>query len=94
MDISSTIGGSTYSARTAVIDTLHDLENYTCNDYKCLTLNCIASCCNLIAIGIIFLPKNKITGSVFAIYTAISKFLRSLKDKCKTTKSGLFGCKD
>ena len=77
------VGSSVYSARTAAVDIANALEDYACNDYKCLTLDCIASCCDLGATGIAFLPKNNITGAAFAGCTAASKFSRTLRNKCK-----------
>ena len=94
LDIGSTTAGSVYSARTAAVDIANALEDYACNDYKCLTLDCIASCCDLGATGIAFLPKNNITGAAFAGCTAASKFSRTLRNKCKEINGGLLGCKD
>ena len=91
MDIGMTTSGSVYSAKTAAVDIANAVEDYACSDYKCLTLDCIASCCDLGATGIAFLPKNNITGAAFAACTATSKFSRTLRNKCK---SGLFGCKN
>ena len=76
------------------LDIANALEDYACNDYKCLTLDCIASCCDLGATGIAFLPKNNITGAAFAGCTAASKFSRTLRNKCKEINGGLLGCKD
>lgn len=44
LDISTITAGSTYSARTAAIDIANAIEDYTCSDYKCLTLDCVAGC--------------------------------------------------
>jgi hypothetical protein len=81
LDIGSTTAGYAYSARTAAADIANSLENYACSDYKCLTLDCVASCCDLGATGIVFLPKNNITGAAFAACTATSKFSRTLRNK-------------
>lgn len=94
IDIGATTAGSTYSARTAAIDIANAVEDYACSDYKCLTLDCVASCCDLGATGIAFLPKNNVTGVAFAACTATSKFSRTLRNKCKEMESGLFGCKN
>lgn len=94
LDISATTGGSVYSARTAAIDTAHAIEDYVCTDYKCLTLDCIAACSDVIATGLAFLPKNNVTGLAFAGCTATSQFSRTLRNKCKQMEGGLFGCKD
>ena len=94
LDIGSTTAGSAYSARTAAIDIANAVEDYACSDYKCLTLDCVASCCDLGATGIAFLPKNNITGAAFAACTATSKFSRTLRNKCKEMEGGLFGCKN
>ncbi len=59
------------------------LENYVCSNYKCLTLDCVASCCDLAATGIAFLPKNNVTGAAFVKCTATSKFSRTLRNRCK-----------
>lgn len=91
LDIGATTAGSVYSARTAAIDVAHGLEDYTCSDYRCLTLDCIACCCDIASTGISFLPKTSITGSVFAGCTATSKFSRTLRNKCKEA-GGLLGC--
>ena len=93
LDIGATTAGSAYSAKTAAIDIAHAVEDYTCSDYKCLTLDCIASVCDFGATGIAFLPKNNITGAAFAACTATSKFSRTLRNKCKEMEGGLFGCK-
>ncbi len=92
LDIGATTAGSVYSARTAAIDVSHAAEDYACSDYKCLTLDCIAASCDLAATGISFLQKNNVTGIAFASCTATSKFSRTLRNKCKETESGLFGC--
>ena len=94
LDIGITTAGSAYSARTAAIDIAHAVEDYACTDYKCLTLDCVASCCDLGATGIAFLPKNNITGTAFAACTATSKFSRTLRNKCKEMEGSLFGCKN
>lgn len=93
LDIGATTGGSIYSARTAAVDIANGLEDYACSDYKCLTLDCVASCCDIAATGIAFLPKNNVTGAFFAGCTATSKFSRTLRNACKE-KGGLLGCKD
>ena len=93
LDIGATTAGSAYSAKTAAISIGNAVENYACSDYKCLTLDCIASCCDLGATGIAFLPKNNVNGAAFAACTATSKFSRTLRDKCKQIEGGLFGCK-
>lgn len=93
MDIVATTGGSSYSAKTAAIDITNAVEDYACSDYKCLTLDCVASCCDLTATGISFLPKNKATGAAFAGCTAASRFSRTIRNKCKEIDGGLFGCK-
>lgn len=93
LDIGSTTAGSAYSARTAAIDIAHAVEDYACSDYRCLTLDCIATCCDVGATVIAFLPKNNITGVTFAACTATSKFSRTLRNKCKEMEGGLFGCK-
>lgn len=93
METSSTTAGSAYSARTAAIDIANALEDYACSDYKCLTLDCVASCCDVVATGIAFLPKNNTTGAAFAGCTAVSKFSRTLRNRCKEAEIGLFGCK-
>lgn len=90
LDIVSTTAGSAYSARTAAIDIANAVEDYACSDYKCLTLDCVASCCDLGATGIAFLPKNNITGAAFAACTATSKFSRTLRNKCKEMEDDLF----
>jgi hypothetical protein len=92
LDIGATTGGSVYSARTAALDVANGLEDYACSDYKCLTLDCIACCCDIASTGISFLPKTKIAGKTFAACTATSKFSRTLRNKCKET-GGLLGCK-
>lgn len=92
LDIGATTGGSVYSARTAAVNVAHGLEDYACNDYKCLTLDCIACCCDVASTGIAFLPKTNTTGAVFAGCTAVSKFSRTLRNKCKEA-GGLLGCK-
>ena len=94
LDIGSTTAGSVYSARTAAVDVAHALEDYACSDYTCLTLDCVATCCDFAATGIAFLPKTNTTGAAFACCTAVSKFSRTLRDKCKGIKGGLFGCKN
>lgn len=94
LDIGATTAGSVYSARTAAIDVVHAAEDYACSDYKCLTLDCIATGCDLAATGIAFLPKNNATGVAFAGCTATAKFSRTLRNKCKELKGGLFGCKE
>ena len=94
LDIGTTTAGSAYSARTAAIDIGNALEDYACSDYKCFTLDCIASFCDVGATGIAFLPKNNITGAAFAGCTAASKFSRTLRNKCKEMEGGLFGCKN
>ena len=92
LDISATTGGSVYSARTAALDVANGIEDYACSDYKCLTLDCIACCCDIASTGIAFLPKTNITGAAFAGCTATSKFSRTLRNKCKEA-GGLLGCK-
>ena len=94
LEVGATTAGSVYSARTAAIDVAHALEDYACSDYKCLTLDCIASGRDLAATTIAFLPQSKATGAAFAGCTAASKFSRTLRNKCKEIKGGLFGCKD
>ena len=94
LDIGSTTAGSAYSARTAAIDVANAFQDYACSDYKCLTLDCVASCCDLAATGIAFLPKTNVTGAAFAGFTATSKFSRTLRNRCKETEGGLFGCKN
>ncbi len=94
LDIGSTTAGSAYSARTAAVDVANALEDYACSDYKCLTLDCVASCCDLAATGIAFLPKNNFTGAAFAGCTATSKFSRTLRNRCKELEGGLLGCKN
>lgn len=94
IDIGTTTGGSVYSARTAAIDVAHAAEDYACSDYKCLALDCIASGCDLVATGLSFLPKTKVTVTAFAGCTATSKFSRTLRNKCKEMNGGLLGCKD
>ena len=94
LEIGSTTAGSAYSARTAAIDVANAIEDYACSDYKCFTLDCVASCCDLAATGIAFLPKNNVTGAAFAGCTATSKFSRTLRNRCKETEGGLFGCKN
>jgi hypothetical protein len=93
LDIGSTTAGSAYSARTAAIDVANALKDYACSDYKCLTLDCVASCCDFAAAGIAFLPKNNVTGAAFAGCTATSKFSRTLRNRCKEIEGGLLGCK-
>jgi hypothetical protein len=93
LDIGTTTAGSVYSARTAAMDVANALEDYACSDYKCLTLDCVSSCCDLAAVGIAFLPKNNVTGAAFAGCTATSKFSRTLRNRCKEMEGGLFGCK-
>ena len=93
VDLGSTTAGSTYSARTAAIDISNALEDYVCSDYKCLTLDCIASCCDVVATGVSFLPKNNVTCMTFAGCTATSKFSRTLRNRCKEIEGGLLGCK-
>ena len=93
LDIGSTTAGSAYSARTAAVDVANALEDYACSDYKCLTLDCVASCCDLAAAGIAFLPKTNATGAAFAGCTATSKFSRTLRNRCKEMEGGLLGCK-
>ena len=93
IDIGATTAGSAYSARTAAIDVANALEDYACSDYKCLTLDCVASCCDIAATGIAFLPKTNYTGAAFAGCTAASKFSRTLRNRCKEM-GGLFGCKN
>jgi hypothetical protein len=92
LDIGATTGGSVYSARTAAFDVANALEDYTCSDYKCLTLDCIACCCDITSTGMSFFPKTKITGAVFAGCTATSTFSRTLRNKCREA-GGLLGCK-
>jgi len=94
LDIGATTAGSAYSAEKAAIDLAHAAEDYACSDYKCLTLDCIASGCDLAAVGISFLSKNTTTGFAFAGCTATSKFARTLRQRCKEMKGGLFGCRD
>jgi hypothetical protein len=93
LDIGSTTAGSAYSAQTAAVDVANALEDYACSDYKCLTLDCVASCCDLAAAGIAFLPKTNSTGAIFAGCTAISKFSRTLRNRCKQMEGSLLGCK-
>lgn len=93
LDIGTTTAGSAYSAKTAAIDIANAVEDYTCSDYKCLMLDCVASCCDFAATGIAFLPKNNITGAAFAGCTATSKFSRTLRNKSKEMEGGLLGCK-
>ena len=93
LDIGATTAGSAYSARTAAINVANAVEDYACSDYKCLTLDCVASCCDVAAVGLAFLPKNNVTGAAFAGCTATSKFSRTLRNRCKEMESGLFGCK-
>ena len=93
LDIGATTAGSAYSAGTAAIDIANAVEDYACSDYKCLTLDCVASCCDFGATAIAFLPKNNITGAAFAACTATSKFSRTLRNKCKQIESGVFGCR-
>jgi hypothetical protein len=92
LDIGATTGGSVYSVRTAALDVANGIEDYTCSDYKCLTLDCIACCCDIASTGISFLPKTTTTGAAFAGFTATSKFSRTLRNRCKEV-GGLFGCK-
>ena len=93
LDIGSTTAGSAYSVRIAAIYIANATEDYACSYYKFLTLDCVASCCDLAAAGVAFLPKNNVTGGAFAACTATSKFSRTLKNKCKEMKSDLFRCK-
>ena len=81
------------SVITAATDIAHAVEDYACKDYRCLTLDCIASGFDVIAVGVSFLPKSKTTTAAFAGCTAVSKFSRTLRDKCKEIEGGLFGCK-
>ena len=94
LDTGASTAVCVYSADKAAIDIAHAAEDYACSDYKCLTLDCIASGCDLAAFGIAFLPKNPKTGLVFAGLTGTSKFARTLRQKCKEMKGGLFGCRD
>lgn len=93
IDASMTTGGSTYSAGRAAVDAAHALEDYSCGDYPCLSLDCIASGCDLVATVVSFLPKNKVTIVTFAGCTATSQFSRTLRNECKKIQGGLFGCK-
>ena len=93
LHIGATTGGSVYSARTAAIDIAHVAEDYACSDSKCLTLNCIAGCCDLAAAVVAFLPKTNGTGAAFAGCTATSKFSQTLRNKCKEMENGLLGRK-
>lgn len=83
VDIDSTTAGSVYSARIVTIDIANSVQDYIYSDYKCLTLDYVVSCCNLLTVGIAFLSKTNITGAAFASCITNSKFLRTLKNKCK-----------
>ena len=93
IDAGMTTGGAGYSAKKAAIDVAHAAEDYLCSDYKCLALDTVAAGCDLVATGVSFLPKNKVTIGVFAGTTASSRFCRTLRNECKKTEGGLFGCK-
>jgi hypothetical protein len=92
LDAGMTTGGSVYSGRTAAVDVAHAAEDFGCSDYKCLTLDCIAAGCDIAATGVSFLPKNDKTVAIFAGCTTVSKFSRTLRNKCKEIEGGLFGC--
>lgn len=94
LDITATTGASTYSARTAAVDAVNAAEDYSCKDYPCFALDCVAAGCDVAATGISFLPKTNVTGIAFAGCTATSKFCRTVRNRCKKIKGGLFGCSD
>ena len=95
LDIGAIIGGSVYRARTAAIDVAHVVEDYVCRDYTCFTLDCIPAGFDIAATIVAFFPKTNVTSIVFAGSTAASKFLCTLRNKCKSVKGGLFGgCKN
>lgn len=93
LDIGTTTGGAVYSAKSAAVDTAHAIEDLQCSDYPCAILDGVALCCDIGAFGVSFLSRNITTGRAFAACTATSKFARTLRNKCKGSDWGLFGCK-
>ena len=82
--------GSSLSARNAAVDIIHAVEDYACSDYKCLTLDIVATAYDLTGSVYAFIPGN-MTKKVFGVATSGSCFCRTLRNKCKETN--VFSCK-
>jgi len=89
IDAGITTGGSIYSAKKAETDIAHAIEYYSC-----FALDSTASKCDFVGIGVLFLPKTKMTLFIFAGCSATSTFSRTLRKNSKEMEGGLFGCKN
>jgi hypothetical protein len=89
VDVSTTTGAASFSARNAAIDIAHAAEDYACSDYTCLALDSMATGCDVVAGACAFIPGST---KIFAVTTSVSCFCRTLRNKCKSMKGGIFGC--
>lgn len=91
LDFSTTTVGASFSANKAAKNVANGMVDYACKDYRCLTLDCVGSCCDVTATVVAFFPKTRITTVIYAGCTASSKFCQTLRDECKKS-GGLPGC--
>lgn len=83
-DILLSTGGCYYSGNNVGHGVANAVEDYACADYKCLALDLIATTCDTCAFGCsAFLPKNNITGGLYATFIGVSKASTTIRTRCK-----------
>jgi len=80
LDIGLSTGGCLFSGNNFA----NAVEDYAYADYKCLTLDCIATTCNTCAFACsALLPKNNVTGCLYAGLSGISQASKTVRTHCK-----------
>jgi len=84
LDIGISTGGCLFSGNNFGNNVANTVEDYACADYKCLTLDCIATTCDSCAFACsAFLPKNSITGCLYAGFSGASQASKTIRNRCK-----------